>query len=69
MTGANRQLVVMLNNQQKQEQDGSFSDIERRDNAVVKSFCDQSGIRVFDPLPILTPSAGGKPIVRQGNDE
>ncbi len=50
-------LVVVLVNDQ--EADGRFTEREKKYNAIVKSFCKDSGILVFDPLPLLEEQVEG----------
>ena len=59
-------LVVLLINQQEVE--GSFSDEEKRYNAVVKSHCDEAGISCFDPVPHFESVARNRPIYRMADD-
>ena len=58
-------LVLLVNHQ---EPDGSFSDLEKRYNSVVKNYCQKNNIPVFDPLPSFESSASGTPLFRIGKD-
>jgi len=58
-------LVVTVN---QQETDGSFAAIEKKHNAVVKKFCLDRQIDIFDPLPALESSALGTSKYRIGKD-
>ena len=59
-------LAVLLVNQQ--EKDGSFSATEKEYNAIVKAYCRNSGITVFDPLPSFESFSLEDPVFRMGND-
>jgi len=58
--------VVLLVN--SQEPDGSFTDLDKQYNAVVKDYCHANKIPVFDPLPFFESSASESPIFRIGKD-
>lgn len=58
-------LVLLVNHQ---EPDGSFSESEKQYNAVVKDYCQNNQIPVFDPLPFFESSALGTPLFRIGKD-
>jgi hypothetical protein len=59
-------LAVLLVNQQ--EKDGSFSASEKEDNAIVKSYCRDLGITVFDPVPSFESFSAEGPVFRIGDD-
>ena len=59
-------LVVLLVNHQ--EKNGSFSPLDKEYNAIVKSYCKNSGITVFDPVPYFESSSLGGSGFRIGKD-
>ena len=59
-------LAVLLVNQQ--EKDGSFSASEKENNAIVKSYCRDLGITVFDPVPSFESFFSEGPVFRIGDD-
>lgn len=63
---AGARLVVMPVN--AQEEDGSFSDHQGRDNALLRDHCLARSIELVDPLPVLVAEAKGSPIHRFPSD-
>lgn len=58
-------IVLMIN---RQGPDGSFADEEWRYNRAVRRFAERHELRLVDPLPELSGSAGGEPVYRLGED-
>jgi len=59
-------LVVLLVNHQ--ETDGTFAELEKEYNAVVRDYCLDRKIAFFDLLPVLELAASGMPSFRIGDD-
>ena len=59
-------LIVLLINRQRP--DGAFADEEWRYNQAVRRFAERHDLRLVDPLPELSRSAGAEPVYRLGED-
>lgn len=53
--------VLLINGQ---ADNGSFRPNEKVFNSVIREYCEQQGIGVTDPLPVLSETAAGKPAYR-----
>lgn len=53
--------VLLVNGQ---TEDGGFRPNEQVFNSVIREYCEQQGIGITDPLPVLNETAGGKPVYR-----
>jgi len=58
-------VVLLVSNQSK---DGGFSRKKKKYNTIIKRFCRQRGITVFDPIPLFVRSSSKAPVFRIGHD-
>lgn len=65
-TARGGRLVVLAIN--KQERDGSFSELQSLYNGILASFCREAGVTCVDPLPRMRDEAGGRPVFRFPED-
>jgi lysophospholipase L1-like esterase len=58
-------LVLLVNDQ---EMDGTFRSVHNQYNKIIREYCEQYDISVFDPLSGLVTAAAGEPVFRLGGN-
>jgi hypothetical protein len=58
-------LVLLVNDQ---EMDGTFRSVHNQYNKIIREYCEQYDISVFDPLSSLVTAAAGEPVFRLGGN-